>query len=288
MKKRTAQYKRFTRSRFGNFLYFLFLIAAGLFTVLPLIYSVVTAFKPLDELLAFPPRFFVIRPTPKNFLALPDLLSNLEVPFIRYVFNQLFVTFAVVGLQLIVSVMAAFVLCQVKNKASKVLFLIIQFALLYNGTTLAIPQYLIYCNLGIIDTYWVYILPGLASTMGIFLIKQNMEASIPPVLIEAARIDGASVWKIFTSIVLPLSKPAILTWTLFSFQNAWAIQSGNSIFSESLKTLPSVMGSITSSGISRSGSAMAVTVLMMIPPILVYLVTQSNVLETMSHAGIKD
>ncbi len=288
MKKRSAQYKRFTRSRFGNFVYFLFLIAAGLFTVLPLVYSVVTSFKPLDELLAFPPRFFVVRPTWKNYEALPDLMSNLEVPFIRYVFNQLFVTFSVVGMQLAVSVMAAFVLCQVKNKASKALFLIIQFALLYNGTTLAVPQYLIYCKIGIIDTYWVYILPGLASTMGIFLIKQNMEASIPPVLIEAARIDGAGVWRIFTSIVLPLSKPAILTWTLFSFQNAWAIQSGNSIFSESLKTLPSVMGSITSSGISRSGSAMAVTVLMMIPPILVYMITQSNVMETMSHAGIKD
>lgn len=288
MSKQTARYKRYTRSRFGNFIYFAFLIIAGLFTVLPLVYSVVTSFKPLDELLAFPPRFFVTRPTWKNYTAIPELLSNLEIPFSRYVFNQLFVTFAVVGLQLIVSVMAAYVLCQVKNKASKVLFLIIQFALLYNGTTLAVPQYLIYCKMGLIDTYWVYILPGLANTMGIFLIKQNMESSIPGVLIEAARIDGAGVWTIFTSIVVPLSKPAILTWTLFSFQSAWAIQSGNTIFSEALKTLPSVLSSITSSGISRSGSAMAVTVIMMIPPILVYMITQSNVLETMSRAGIKD
>lgn len=117
MSKQTARYKRFTRSRFGNFMYFMFLILAGLFTILPLIYSVVTSFKPLDELLAFPPKFFVVRPTWKNYAALPDLLSNLEVPFIRYVFNQLFVTFTVVGLQLIVSVMAAYVLCQVKNKS---------------------------------------------------------------------------------------------------------------------------------------------------------------------------
>ena len=92
----------------------------------------------------------------------------------------------------------------------------------------------------------------------------------------------------FWQIVVPLSKPALLTWTLFSFQSAWATGSTNTVFSESLKTLPSVMGSVVSSGLARSGSAMAVTVIMMIPPILVYIITQSNVLETMGTAGLKD
>lgn len=288
MKKRKANYKNFTRSRFGNFLYFLFLIAAGLFTILPLIYSVITSFKPLDELLAFPPRFFVVRPTLKNYTILPELLSNLEVPFSRYVFNTLFVTVAITVLQVLVASMSAFVLCQIKNKLTSALFLVIQFALLYNGTTLSVPQYLIFSKIGIIDTYWAYILPSLASTMGVFLIKQFMESSIPEALIEATRIDGAGAGLIFWKIVMPLSKPAWLTWTLFSFQGAWSIGMGGKIFSENLKTLPSVMGSVTSSGIARSGSSMAVTVLMMIPPILVYVCTQSNVLETMSSAGIKD
>ena len=191
MKRQKARYKRFTRSRFGNVLYFLFLIIAGLFTILPLIYSVVTSFKPLDELLAFPPKFFVVRPTLKNYVALPELLSNLEVPLSRYVINTLFVTFSITFLQVIVSCMAAYVTCQVKNRATKLLFMIIQFALLYNGTTLAVPQYLIFCKIGIIDSYWAYILPALASTMGVFLVKQFMESSIPEVLIEASRIDGA-------------------------------------------------------------------------------------------------
>ena len=288
MKRQKARYKRFTRSRFGNVLYFLFLIIAGLFTILPLIYSVVTSFKPLDELLAFPPKFFVVRPTLKNYVALPELLSNLEVPLSRYVINTLFVTFSITFLQVIVSCMAAYVTCQVKNRATKLLFMIIQFALLYNGTTLAVPQYLIFCKIGIIDSYWAYILPALASTMGVFLVKQFMESSIPEVLIEASRIDGAGAGRIFWQIVMPLAKPSWMTLTLFSFHGALTATGGSLIFSEKLKTLPSVMGSVVAGGLARSGSAMAVTVLMMIPPILIYMITQSNVLETMSSAGIKE
>ena len=256
--------------------------------IIPLVYSVVTSFKPLDELLAFPPKFFVVRPTFKNYSALPELLSNLEVPLSRYVVNTLFVTTSITVLQVIVSAMAAFVTCQVKNKWTNLFFTLVQFALLYNGTTLAVPQYLIFAKIGIIDTFWAYILPALASTMGVFLIKQFMESNVPEVLIEAARIDGAGAGRIFWQLVMPLAKPAWLTLTLFSFQNAWAATGGNLIFSESLKTLPSVMGSVVSSGLARSGSAMAVTVIMMIPPVLIYMVTQSNVLETMSSAGIKE
>lgn len=288
MKKQTARYKRFTRSRFGNVVYSLILVLAGLFTIIPLIYSVVTSFKPLDELLAFPPKFFVVRPTFKNYTALPELLSNLEVPLSRYIANTFFVTISITVLQVIVSSMAAFVTCQVKNKWTKTFFTLVQFALLYNGTTLAVPQYLIFTKIGIIDTFWAYILPAMASTMGVFLIKQFMDQNVPDVLIEAARIDGAGAGRIFWQLVMPLAKPAWMTLTLFSFQNAWAATGGSLIFSESMKTLPSVMTSVVSSGLARSGSAMAVTVLMMIPPILIYMFTQSNVLETMSSAGIKE
>lgn len=286
--KQTARYKRFTRSRAGNFFYFLFLILAGLFTILPLVYSIITSFKPLDEIMAFPPKFYVVRPTFKNYTILPELFSNLKVPFVRYIFNTLFISMMITVLHVIVASLAAFVLCIVKNKLIKALFLVIQFSLLYNATTLAVPQYLIFSKMQIIDTYWVYILPMIPSTVGVFLIKQYMDSSIPPALIEAARIDGANVSLIFWKIVMPLVKPASMTLTLFIFRDAWSIQSTNTIFSESLKTLPNIMSQITSSGIARSGSAMAATVLLMIPPVIVYLITQSNVLETMSSAGIKE
>ena len=285
---RESQYKRYTRSKAGNFFYVLFLVAFGLFSVLPLFYSIVTSFKPLDELLVFPPTFFVKRPTIGNYLVLPDLLSNLQVPLSRYVFNSIFVTVVSTFLYVIVAALAAFTLAKSNIRGKKVFFLVIQFALLFNTYTLSIPQYLIFSWMGIVDTYWVMILPYIASTMGVFLMKQYMEGAIPNALLEAARVDGAGPYRIFFQIALPIVKPCWLTLTLFGFRDIWASIPDGTIFNETLKTLPMIMSQITAGGIARSGSAMAVTVIMMIPPILVYLISQSNVIAAMNSAGIKE
>lgn len=282
------QTRRYTRSRVGNFFYILFLVAFGAFSVLPLIYSIVTSFKPLDELLIFPPKFFVSKPTLQNYRVLPGLLSNLRIPLSRYVFNSLFVTIVSTLLYVFVAAMAAFTICKSNIKGKKTVFLLIQFALLFNAYTLSIPQYLIFSKLNIIDTYWVMILPHIASTMGVFLMKQYMEGSVPDALMEAARIDGASVPRIFFQIVFPIIKPCWLTLTLFGFRDVWSAVPNGTVFSETIKTLPTIMSQITSGGIARSGSAMAVTVIMMIPPIAVYFFSQSNVMEAMNSAGIKE
>lgn len=288
MSKASSNIRRFTRSRAGNFFYFTILFAAGLFTILPLIYSIITSLKPLDELLAFPPKFYVIRPTFGNYAALPSLLSKLSVPLSRYIFNSLFVSLVTTVLHVIVASMASFVLViWKKNKWIKVLFVVVQFSLLYNAYTLSIPQYLIFSETNIIDTYLVYILPYIPSALGVFLMKQYMESSIPDSLIEAARIDGAGYFKIFFRIAFPLVKPCWMTLSLFAFRDMWSINPGGTIFSEEIRTLPMIMSQITAGGIARSGSAMAATVLLMIPPIIVYAVSQSNVMETMSSAGIK-
>lgn len=282
------QTRRYTRSRVGNFFYILFLVAFGAFSVLPLIYSIVTSFKPLDELLIFPPKFFVSRPTLQNYRVLPGLLSNLRIPLSRYVFNSLFVTIVSTLLYVFVAAMAAFTISKSNIKGKKTVFLLIQFALLFNAYTLSIPQYIIFSKLNIIDTYWVMILPYIASTMGVFLMKQYMEGSVPDALMEAARIDGASVPRIFFQIVFPIIKPCWLTLTLFGFRDVWSAVPNGTVFSETIKTLPTIMSQITSGGIARSGSAMAVTVIMMIPPIAVYFFSQSNVMEAMNSAGIKE
>ncbi len=284
---KVSQAKKYTRSKVGNFFYITFLFLFACFSVLPLIYCVATSFKPLDELMLFPPKFFVYRPTWQNFLALPGLLSNLRVPLSKYLFNSIFVAVVVTVLYVLFSTMAAFSLSKSTLKYKKPLFMLIQYALLFNGFTLAIPRYMIYSYLHMIDTYWVYILPMLSGTMGVFLMKQYMEGSIPDALLEAAQIDGASVFRTFWQIVIPMVKPCIMTLFLFSFKDAWAEVPGGTIFSENLKTLPTIMTQITAGGIARAGSAMAVTVIMMIPPIAVYLVSQSNVLESMNSAGIK-
>lgn len=286
--RETVASRRYTRSKFGNFLIFVFLAAFGLFSVIPLIYCICTSFKPLDELLIFPPRFFVHRPTIANYTILPSLLSSLKIPFSRYIFNSLFISLLSTFIYILISMMAAFALSKATFKGKNALFWLIQFSLMFNGTTLGVQQYIIFAKMRIIDTYWVYILPQMASTLGVFLAKQYMEGYIPNALLEAAKIDGANNYRIFWSIVMPIVKPAWLTLLLFSFRDIWSMVPNGTIFTESLKTLPQIVGQITSGGTARAGSAMAVSVIMMIPPLIVYFISQSNVIEAMSSAGIKE
>ena len=284
-----SQTRRYTLSRMGNILLFLLLLAAGLFTILPMVYSVATSFKPLEELRLFPPTLITVkRPTLANYAALPTLLTSLSVPLSRYIFNSVFVAVVTVVVHIFIASMASFVLAKSDLKGRNILYWIVQFALLYNAYTLAIPQYLIFTKMGIIDTLLVYILPYLPSTLGVFLMKQYMDDSVPVALLEAARIDGAGYFSIYFRIVMPLIKPAWLTLLLFAFRDMWSMQPTGTIFSEEMKTLPYVLSQVVSGGLARAGSAMAATVLMMIPPIIVYLISQSNVMETMSSAGIKD
>lgn len=288
MAKNVAQYRRYTRSTAGSIGYFTILILAGLFMVFPLFYCVITSLKPLDELLIFPPKFFVRRPTITNYTVLPALLGNLQIPVSRYVFNSVFIAVVSTFLTIVAGSMAAFTFSKSKVRGRKLLFTIVQVMLLYNGVTLGVPQYLIFTKLNMIDTFWVYILPAIPSSVNCFLMKQFMDVSVPDTLMEAARIDGAGAGMIYWRIVMPIMKPAWMTVLLFSFQAMWSVVPGGTIFSEQLKTLPSVMSTVTAGGIARAGSSMAITVILMIPPILVFLFTQSNVMETMSSSGIKE
>ena len=285
MKK--AQYRRFTRSKFGNVLIFLILLIFGSFSLLPLLYCVTTSFKPLDELLIFPPRFFVNNPTVENYKILPTLLANLKVPLSRYIVNSVYVAVLGTVLHILVASAAAFCFSKTNMKLKGLFFAIVQFALLYNAVTLGVPRYLIFSKLKMIDTMSVYIVPYIPSALGVFLMKQYMDESIPEAIIEAAKIDGAGYFRIFTQVAMPMVKPAWLTLTLFAFKDLWALQPSGTIFSENLKTLIYATASVASGGLARSGSAMAITVIMMIPPIIIYLISQSNVTETMSSSGIK-
>lgn len=288
MANQRPRYRRYTRSKAGNVFYFALLVLAGLFSVLPLIYCLITSFKPLDELLLFPPKFFVSRPTFENYKALPSLLNKLQVPMARYIFNSFFVAAFSTFLHIIAASLAAFAFSKSTLKYRKVLFLVVQVMLLYNAYTLSVPRYLIFSWLRIIDSYWVYILPAIPSAMGCFLMKQFIDVGIPDALLEAARIDGSGVIRTYWQIVMPMVKPAWMTLLLFSFKDMWSIVPAGTIFSEELKTLPQVMSSITSSGLARQGSAMAATVILMIPPIIVFMLSQSSVIETMSSSGIKE
>ncbi len=282
------QYKRYTRSTAGNVMFSTFLILAGTFSVLPLIYCICASLKPMNELLVFPPTIFVKSPTLENFLTLPTVLGSLGIPLSRYFFNSMLASIAGTVLHIFAASMAAFVFSKTKIKGRKVMFAVVQFALLYNGYTLAIPQYLIFSKMHIIDTYLVYILPAIPSAMGCFLMKQTIDVSVPDSLLEAARIDGAGPFTIYARVVMPIAKSAWMTLFLFSFRDQWSNISSGTIFSEQLKTLPQILSTITAGGIARMGVAMAATVLLLVPPVIVFVFSQANVLETMGHSGIKE
>lgn len=275
------------RSRGGDLGIYIMLILFGLFFVLPLVYAISSAFKPLDEIYLYPPRFFVKNPTFNNFQDLLVVMSSSYVPFTRYVFNTVLTTLLGTLGHLLLGSMAAYVLAKYKFPGGKQFFNLCQSALMFNVYVLQIPTYLIMSQLGWVDTYLALIVPAFALPMGLFLMKNFME-QIPDALIEAAKIDGAREGRIYLQIVMPNVKPAWLTVTIFSVQNLWNQKGQVYIYSEEYKMLPYALQQIMSGGVARAGVGSAATMVVMMVPIIVFIMAQSNILETMASSGIKD
>lgn len=270
-----------------NTVIFLFLAVCSVFMALPLVYTVSTAFKPMNEIFLFPPRFFVIHPTWDNFVMMMQLTENLWVPFSRYLFNSIFVAAAGTVIYILIASLAAFSLSKYKFPGHALYFQIIVWAILFRPEVTGIPQYIIISQLGMVNTYFAVILPVLAGSFGVFLMRQFMINSIPDEMLEAARIDGASEYRLYWSIVMPIVKPAWLTLLIFTFQQFWNTTGVQYIYDESLKMLPTILQQIASAGLARAGAGAAVALVLMIPPIVIFLISQSSVMKTMAHSGIK-
>lgn len=271
---------------------YIFMLILVAFTALPLIYMISTAFKPMDELFLFPPRFFVQRPTLKNFSDLVMSLGGSEVPFSRYVFNSIVVTVIIVTCTVFVSSLGAYALVIFKPPGAKTLFNFILIALMFSPHVTQIPRYLVVNRLGFINSYWALILPNIAVAYNIFLVKQFME-QFPKELIESARIDGASEWRIFKSIVMPSLAPAWSTLIVFSFVSNWNDYFSPLVYitSQEMKTMPlalqTIAGGPAGMSIGRAGAVAAATFLMTIPTVIIFTLMQRKVMETMVHSGIK-
>ena len=276
------------RSRGGNFLVYLLLVLAGVFMALPLVYAIASSLKPFEEIFLFPPKLYVINPTLENFESLFTLSQDSEVPFTRYLFNSLFIAVASTVLQIIIASMAAYPLAKNDFPGKNAIFAVVVASLLFVSQVTSVPQYIIMAKMRMINSYWALILPALGSSMGLFLMKQFME-QIPISLIESARLDGASEFRIVFSLVFPNVKPAWLTLAIFTFQAVWNQTGTSFIFDENLKLLPTALKQITASNaMARMGVGMAATVILMLPPIVFFIISQSNVVKTMAFAGIKE
>ena len=278
---------RLSRSKSGNFLMFLILLLFAVFSIMPVFLILIQSVKPLNELYIYPPKFIVQNPTLENFRSLSTLMSSTWVPFSRYVFNSLFIS--VVGTigHILVASMCAFPLAKLNLKGGSIIFTLIVTSLMFAPAVSDIVNYQTMASLNMLDNYLAIILPALGSSLGLYIMKQFM-SQIPDSLIEAAKIDGASVFKTLWTVIMPNVKPAWLTLAIFSFQNLWNNQNTTYIYREELKSLPYALNQIASGGTIRAGASAAVSVIVLIVPFLLFILTQSQIIETMASSGMKE
>ncbi|GAB4577538.1 MAG: carbohydrate ABC transporter permease [Anaerolineales bacterium] len=273
--------------------FYVFLSPLIVFMLLPIIFIFSHAFKPPDELFAYPPRFFVTSPTLKNFTDLFAKLSTSGIPVSRYLFNSILITIVTIGASILVSTTAAFALSKKRFKLKKALFAINTVALMFVPIAVTIPRFLIIEKLHLIDTFLVHILPGLALPVGLFLLKQFMDG-IPDEVIEAAQMDGATDVDIYWHIILPMIRPAIATIAILTFQATWNNADTSTLYinNESLKTFAFYLTTLTATTtganvVAGQGIAAAATLIMFLPNLIIFIILQSQVMSTMSHSGLK-
>lgn len=269
-----------------------FLITFSIFMGLPIIFIFNHAFKPFTELFAYPPKFFVKNPTIDNFARLITYSSESGIPISRYIFNSVITTAAVIVASVLLSSLAAFALSKLEFKGKHTLNKINQFSLMFVPIAVMIPRFLVLINVGIYNTLFAHVIPLLAMPVGLFLVKQFMDTSVPNELLEAAKIDGAGNWRIYWSIALPLVKPALVTVAILAFQISWASTDGSNYFvdREALRTLPFYMNTVISQQgniVVTAGIGAAAQLIMFIPNLIIFIIMQNKVMASMAHSGIK-
>ena len=288
-KLRTRKHKVvLARSAGGDAGISVILVILGAFMFLPMVYVVMQSLKPLDELWMYPPRFYVMSPTLKNFKDLFTLMNISWVPFSRYIFNTVLVSVAGTAGHLFLASLAAYALAKIKFPGRDLMFQTVQMSLMFNATVTAITSFILMSALGWLDSYWAIIVPAWCSSLGLYLMKQFMDTNVNDSVLESARLDGAKELKIFWVIAMPMVKPAWLTLIIYSFQGLWNAGASMYIYSEQYKSFNYAIGQILAGGIKRAGAGAASLVVMMLVPIIIFIISQSNIIETMGSSGMKD
>jgi len=280
------KFKRKGRSLAMDIVLTSFLALFGVLSVWPLVFIINNAFKPLNEILLFPPRLFVINPTLANFQDLALVMTNAWIPLSRYIFNTFFITIMGTLGMVFVGSMAAFPLAKYTFPGSRLLNHVIVYALMFNATVTAIPNFIIMARIGLVDTHLAIILPALGGTLGVFIMRSFM-SQLPDSLVEAAKMDGAGELKIYWIVAMPLAKAAWITLVILAVQAFWGASGATFIYTESLKPVSFALSQIVQVGVARQGVFAAASFIMLLPPVIVFVISQSNVIEAMATSGIK-
>ncbi|MBQ9123513.1 MAG: carbohydrate ABC transporter permease [Lachnospiraceae bacterium] len=276
----------------GQIKILLMILPMVLLTGLPIVFIFFHAFKPMEELFAFPPKFITTNPTFDNFRQLFKASRSAGIPLSKYVFNSLLITGAVVFSSLILTTAAAYSLSKLKYKGRNMLFTINQVAIMFVPVAVMIPRYLVVNVLGMTNSYWAQILPLIPLPVALFLVKQFVD-QVPDSLIEAAYMDGAKELQIYTKVIIPLIKPAIATAAILVFQQVWTNMEASNYYvnDDGLKTLAFYMNTLTSTTttntVAGQGVAAAASLILFLPNLILFCILQKNVMNTMAHSGIK-
>lgn len=283
--------RKLNRSLGGNIVIFILVALMSVFMLLPIVYTIGTAFKPLSEIYVFPPHFFPHSWTTENFLQIGLLLEDFWIPFSRYVFNTIFICTVVTGGHLLLSSLAAYPLARLNFTGRRLISSVVKLSLLFTPALMLIPQYIVMAEINIVNTYWAFILPQVQSALGLYLM-QNFMLQVPEAMLEAARIDGANEVQIYSKIVMPNIKPAWLTVMIFAFQTIWnssgSTLSTTLVYDDKIKMISSLLSQVVAGGTARAGVGSVMGLILMIPPLILFICCQNQVIETMSTSGMKD
>lgn len=288
-KLRTRNHKVvLTRSKGGDAGIAVFLTIFGLFMFLPMYYAIIQSLKPLDELWNYPPKFYVVNLTLSNYSDMFQSMTSSWVPFSRYIFNTVFISVVGTFGNLVFGSLAAYAVSKIKFPGRSILFAGVKYSLMFTATVTSIVNFLTMSKLGLVDTYWAIIIPAWGATLGMFLMRQFMVDGVADTILESARLDGSSELRTYWTIAMPMVKPAWLTLIVYSFKDLWNTGASTYIQSEQLKTFNYAISQIVSGGIARAGIGAAAAIVMLIVPVIVFVISQSRIIETMSTSGMKD
>jgi len=260
------------------------LIGGGIIALLPTIWMLSASFMSTGEATSYPPHFFPRSPTLAHYRTLFDRMS-----LGRYLFNSAFVAVTVTVLSLIVNSLAGYALAKLRFRGRERLFRALALGLVIPVQVSMLPLFLLMKSLGLVNTYWGVIIPGMASIFGIFLIRQYALA-IPEDLLDAARVDGASELRIYRSIVLPVIAPILATLAIWTFLATWNDFMWPLIVlsDERRFTLPVALASLSGEHVQDTELMMAGSVVTILPVLLAFLVLQRYYVAGIMVGSVKE
>ena len=262
---------------------YIILIIMCILTLAPLVWMISASLMPTGQANTYPPKFIPVKVT---FIHYINLFTRLNL--FRYFMNSTIVSLAVTFISLFVNSMAGFAFAKYRFPGRDRIFKLLLAAMIIPGQVTMLPLFLMLNRMGLINTYWGIIIPGMASIFGIFLIRQYI-FSIPDSLIEAARMDGASDFRIYWSVILPLCKPILVTLVIFSFMGSWNDFLWPLIVMtrDSMYTLPVALANLMGEHAQDIELMMAGSVLTILPVLVVFMALQKYYIKGIMMGSVK-